>query len=128
LAVGVTAHFRQQAQARADLQQAQIKIENQNQKDGRIGSLRDKIAELSKRLQASEKPSTKKKLNDMVDSLNRLSQRLDDVNKMSPDQLSEISQACDDIGKELSKIEEEVNSLLHGLLPPMETDRDPIKV
>jgi hypothetical protein len=47
---------------------------------------------------------------------------------MSPDQLSEISQACDDIGKELSKIEEEVNSLLHGLLPPMETDRDPIKV
>ena len=128
LAVGVTAHFRQQAQARADLQQAQIKIENQNQKDGRIGSLRDKIAELSKRLQASEKPSTKKKLNDMVDSLNKLSQRLDDVNKMPPDQLSEISQACDDIGKELSKIEDEVNSLLHGLLPPMETDRDPIKV
>jgi serine/threonine protein phosphatase PrpC len=128
LAVGVTAHFRQQAQARAALQQAQMKIENQNQKDGRIGSLRDKIAELNKRLQASEKPSTKKKLNDMVDSLNRLSQRLDDVNKMSPDQLSEISQACDDIGKELGKIEEEVNSLLHGLLPPMETDRDPIKV
>jgi hypothetical protein len=126
LAVGVTAHFKQQAQAA--LQQAQLKIENQNQKDGRIGSLRDKIAELNKRLQASEKPSTKKKLNDMVDSLNRLSQRLDDVNKMSPDQLNEISQVCDDIGKELSKIEEEVNSLLHGLLPPMETDRDPIKV
>jgi protein phosphatase len=126
LAVGVTAHFKQQAQAA--LQQAQLKIENQNQKDGRIGSLRDKIAELNKRLQASEKPPTKKKLNDIVDSLNRLSQRLDDVNKMSPDQLSEISQACDDIGKELGKIEEEVNSLLNGLLPPMETDRDPIKV
>jgi serine/threonine protein phosphatase PrpC len=126
LAVGVTAHFKQQAQAA--LQQAQIKIENQNQKDGRIGSLRDKIAELNKRLQASEKPSTKKRLNDIVDSLNRLSQRLDDVNKISPDQLNEISQVCDDIGKELSKIEEEVNSLLHGLLPPMETDRDPIKV
>ena len=46
---------------------------------------------------------------------------------MSPDQLSEISQACDDIGKELGKIEEEVNSL-HGLLPTLETDRDPIKV
>ncbi|HKQ91390.1 MAG TPA: PP2C family serine/threonine-protein phosphatase [Blastocatellia bacterium] len=126
LAVGVTAHFKQQAQAA--LQQAQIKIENQNQKDGRIGSLRDKIAELNKRLQASEKPSTKKRLNDIVESLNRLSQRLDDVNKISPDQLNEISQVCDDIGKELSKIEEEVNSLLHGLLPPMETDRDPIKV
>jgi protein phosphatase len=126
LAVGVTTHFKQQAQARVALQQAQIKIENQNQKDGRIGSLRDKIAELNKRLQASEKPSVKKKL-DIAESLNRLSQRLDDVNKISPDQLSEISQACDEIGKELSKIEEEVNSL-HGLLPTLETDRDPIKV
>ena len=126
LAVGVTTHFKQQAQARAAQQQAQLKIENQNQKDGRIGSLRDKIAELNKRLQASEKPSIKKK-HDIVESLNRLSQRLDEVNKMSPDQLSEISQACDDIGKELSKIEQEVNSL-HGLLPTLETDRDPIKV
>jgi protein phosphatase len=126
LAVGVTTHFKQQAQARAAQQQAQLKIENQNQKDGRIGSLRDKIAELNKRLQASDKPSIKKK-HDIVESLNRLSQRLDEVNKMSPDQLSEISQTCDDIGKELSKIEEEVNSL-HGLLPTLETDRDPIKV
>jgi PPM family protein phosphatase len=126
LAVGVTTHFKQQAQARVDQQQAQMKIENQNQKDGRIGSLRDKIAELNKRLQASEKPSIKKK-RDIVESLNRLSQRLDDVNRISPDQLGEISQACDEIGKELSKIEEEVNSL-HGLLPTLETDRDPIKV
>jgi protein phosphatase len=126
LAVGVTTHFKQQAQARAAQQQAQLKIENQNQKDGRIGSLRDKIAELNKRLQASDKPSIKKK-HDIVESLNRLSQRLDEVNKMSPDQLSEISQACDDIGKELGKIEEEVNNL-HGLLPTLETDRDPIKV
>jgi chromosome segregation ATPase len=122
----VTTHFKQQAQARVAQQQAQLKIENQNQKDGRIGSLRDKIAELNKRLQASDKPSIKKK-HDIVESLNRLSQRLDEVNKMSPDELSEISQACDDIGKELSKIEEEVNSL-HGLLPTLETDRDPIKV
>jgi protein phosphatase len=126
LAVGVTNHFKQQAQARAAQQQAQMNIENQNQKDGRIGSLRDKIAELNKRLQASDKPSIKKK-HDIVESLNRLSQRLDEVNKMSPDQLNEISQICDDIGKELSKIEEEVNSL-HGLLPTLETDRDPIKV
>jgi serine/threonine protein phosphatase PrpC len=126
LAVGVTTHFKQQAQARAAQQQAQIKIENQNQKDGRIGSLRDKIAELNKRLQASDKPSIKKK-NDIVESLNRLSQQLDEVNKMSPDQLSEISQACDEIGKELNKIEEEVNSL-HGLLPTLETAHDPIKI
>jgi hypothetical protein len=114
IAAGSYTYFKQQARARAALQQVQLTIENRNHKDGRIGSLRDKIAELNKRLQASEKPSTKKKLDDIVESLNRLSQRLDDVNKMSPDQLSEISQACDDIGKEFSKIEEEVNSLLHG--------------
>ncbi|HEV2668053.1 MAG TPA: hypothetical protein VG324_24260, partial [Blastocatellia bacterium] len=126
VAVAVTTYFKQQAQARAAQQKEQDKIENQNQKDGRIGSLRDKIAELNKRLQASDKPSSVKK-RDISESLNRLSQRLDDVNKMSPDQLSEISQACDEIGKELNKIEDEVNSL-HGLLPTLETDRDPIKV
>jgi len=126
LAIGVTAYVKQQARAAEQQAQKKQKIENQNQKDGRIGSLRDKIHELNKRLQASDKPSFEKK-RDISESLTRLSQRLDDINKISPDQLSEISQACDEIGKELSKIEEEVNSL-HGLLPPLETDRDPIKV
>lgn len=126
LAFGVTTHFKRQAQARDAEQEAQIKNEIQSQKEGRIGSLRDKIAELNKRLQASDKPSLKKK-RDISDSLNSLSQRLDAVNKMSADQLSEISQACDEIGKELNKIEEEVNSL-HGLLPTLETGRDPVKV
>jgi serine/threonine protein phosphatase PrpC len=123
LAVGVTAHFKQRAQARADQQQqARMKIE----KEGQIGSLRDKIAELNKRLQALDKPSLEKK-RDISESLNRLSQRLDDVNKMSSGQLSEISQACDEIGKELKKIEEELNNL-HGLLPSLETNREPIKI
>jgi chromosome segregation ATPase len=103
-----------------------MKVEIQNQKEGRIGSLRDRIAELNKRLQASDKPSLKKK-QDISESLNRLSQRLDDINKMSSDQMSEISQACDEIGKELNKIEEELNNL-HGLLPSLETNREPIKV
>jgi PPM family protein phosphatase len=126
LAVGVTTHFKQQARAAQQQEQMKQKIEIQNQKEGRIGSLRDKIAELNKRLQASDKPSLAKK-RDISESLNRLSQRLDDINKMSPDQLSEISQGCEEIGKELNKIEEEVNSL-HGLLPTLETDRAPIKV
>jgi PPM family protein phosphatase len=126
LAVGVTTHFKQQARAAQQQAQMKQKIEIQNQKEGRIGSLRDKIAELNKRLQASDKPSVAKK-RDITESLNRLSQRLDYINNMSPEQLSEISQGCEEIGKELNKIEEEVNSL-HGLLPPLETDRDPIKV
>ncbi|MBO0862128.1 MAG: hypothetical protein J2P21_27270, partial [Chloracidobacterium sp.] len=116
----------QQAQAQATRQQAQIKNEIQSQKEGQIGSLREKIAEISKRLEASNKPSVEKK-RDISEKLSRLSQRLDEINKMSPDQSTEISQGCDDIGKELNKIEEEVNSL-HGLLPPLDTNRDPIKV
>jgi PPM family protein phosphatase len=127
LAFGVTTYLKQQA--RAAQQQAQMKqqIENQNLKEGRIGSLRDRIAELNKRLQASDKPSLKKKRDIWSESLNKLSQQLDDINKMSPEQSSEITQACDEIGKELNKIEEEVNSL-QGLLPSLETNRDPIKV
>jgi protein phosphatase len=124
LAVGVTAHFKQQAQARADQQQAQIKIEIQNQKDGRIGSLRARIAELNIRLEASDKPSSEEK-HDISKSLKKLSKQLD-VDKMSSDQLSEISQACDEIGKDLNKIEEKLNKL-HGLLPYLETNREPIK-
>ena len=126
LAIGVNVYLKQQAQAQATRQQAQIKNEIQSQKEGQIGSLREKIAELSKRLEASNKPSVEKK-RDISEKLTKLSQRLDEINKMSPDQSSEISQGCDDIGKELNKIEEEVNSL-HGLLPPLDTDRDPIKV
>jgi hypothetical protein len=126
LAVGVYAHFKQRAQARADQQKAELKIEIQNQKDGKIGGLRDRIAELNKRLEASDKPSLKKK-RDISESLNRLSQRLDDIYKMSSDQLSDISQACEEIGKELNKIEEEINSE-HGLLPSLETNREPIKI
>jgi uncharacterized phage infection (PIP) family protein YhgE len=126
LAVAVNIYVKQQAQAQATRQQAQIKNEIQSQKEGQIGSLREKIAELSKRLEASNKPSVEKK-RDISEKLTRLSQRLDEINKMSPDQSTEISQGCDDIGKELNKIEEEVNSL-HGFLPPLDTDRDPIKI
>jgi hypothetical protein len=52
-----------------------------------------------------------KKRNGISESLKRLNQRLDYVINMSSDQLSEINQACDEIGKELNKIEEELNNL-----------------
>jgi hypothetical protein len=41
--------------------------------------------------------------------------------------LQEISRACDEIGKELNKIEEEFNNL-QGLLPRSETNQEPAKV
>jgi protein phosphatase len=123
LAIGVNTYVKQQARAAEEQDQ---KKENQKQKDIRIGSLREKIHELNKRLQVSDKTSSEKK-RDISDSLDKLRQRLDDVNKVSADQLTEIGQVCDEIGKELKKIEAEVDSL-HGLLPLLETNRDPIKI
>jgi protein phosphatase len=131
LAIGATTYFKQQAQARDARQQEQVKqkLENQNQKEGRIGSLRDRIAEINKRLQmqTSTKPSLKEKRDLWSESLSKLSLRLDEISKMPSEQLQDIAQSCDEIGKELNKIEEEVNSM-QGLFPTSEINREPIMI
>jgi serine/threonine protein phosphatase PrpC len=126
-AIGVYTYFRQQAQA--EEQQAQKeKDENQKQKNIRIGDLRAKIQELHKRLQVLDKPASKDKdKRDISDKLDNLDQELDDINKIPLDQLNEISQRCEEIGKKLKEIEVKVDNL-QGLLPPLETDRDPVKI
>ncbi len=128
LVVGATQYYRQQAHARDARQQAQMKmkIENQNLKDSQIGRLREKIAEISKRLQVADKPTLKEKRDVWSESLNKLSLRLDDINNMSSERLPEISRACDEVSQELKKIEEEVYKL-QGLLPA-QTNREPVKV
>jgi hypothetical protein len=129
LVIGATTYLKQQAEARDAQQQAEkkSKIEKQNQKEGLIGNLRDRIAEISKRVQALNKQSLKEKRDAWSESLNKLSQRLDGVSNISSEQSQEINQACDEIGKELSKIEEEVNSV-QGLFPSTIINREPIKV
>jgi Tfp pilus assembly protein PilN len=129
LVIGATSYFKRQAQERTAQEQAQIKIqiENQNQKDGQIGRLRDKIAEINRRLQAADKPSLKEKRDIWYESLKQLSYRLDEISNTPPEQLTKISQDCDLIGKELKKIEDEVNSL-QGLIPSSMANREPVKV
>ena len=129
LVIGATTYLKQQAEARDAQHQAQIKsrIEKQNQKEGLIGNLHDRIAEISKRVQALNKQSLKEKRDDWIKSLNKLSQRLDGVRSISSEQSQEINQACDEIGKELSKIEEEVTNE-QGLFPSTIINRDPIKI
>jgi serine/threonine protein phosphatase PrpC len=126
---GVASYIKQKAQARSAQAQLEQKLalENQSQKEGRIELLRGKIAEISKRLQTTERPNLKAKMSVWNESLNQLNQRLDEVGKMPTEQLSQISQACDEINNELKKIEDEVNSL-QGLLPSHLTNRQPIKV
>jgi protein phosphatase len=129
LVVGATSYLKQQAQARTAHQQAQMKaqIEIQNQKDGKIELLRGKIAEITKRLQATGNPAIQDKLELWNESLNKLNQRLDELGRMSSEQLPQISKACDEIGQELKKIEDEVNSL-QGLLPLPLNNREPVKL
>ncbi|MGH9841560.1 MAG: protein phosphatase 2C domain-containing protein [Blastocatellia bacterium] len=129
LVVGATSYLRQQAQARTEQEQAQLKLqkEEQDRKEGRIEHLRGKIAEIDKRLQAVEKPALKEKRDIWNESLNRLRERLDEIGKMSSDQVPQISQACDEIGQELKKIEDEVNDL-QGLMPMPLSNRQPVKI
>ncbi|MCI0664852.1 MAG: hypothetical protein L0220_27630, partial [Acidobacteria bacterium] len=89
--------------------------------------LREKIAEMYKKLQTADKPALKDKRTLWHDNLNRLSLRLEAVTRIPPDQLQQISHECDEIGKELKKIEDEVNNL-QGLLPLHLTNRQPIKI
>lgn len=126
---GVASYIKQKAQARSAQAQLEQKmaLENQSQKEGRIEALRGKIAEISKRLQATEKPHLKAKMTVWNESLIQLNQRLDEVGKMPTEQLVQISRACDEITNELKKIEDEVNSL-QGLLPSHLNNRQPIKV
>jgi protein phosphatase len=129
LVVGAASYFKQQAQARSARQEAQMKLqlEKQAQREGRIERLRGQIAEIDKRLQAAEKPNLKEKREFWSESLNRLRQRLEDIGRMPSEQDPQISQACEEIGRELKKIEEEVNSL-QGLLPHSPANRQPIKL
>ena|GEM_PF-169090 len=129
LVIGITSYMRRQAAERTAQEQAvkNIQIENQNQKEGQIGRLREKIADINKKLQATEKPAIKERRDTWHESLDKLSLRLDEIAKIPSDQLQQINQACDEIGKELKKIEDEVNNF-QGLLPPYLSNRDPIKV
>jgi chromosome segregation ATPase len=107
------------------------RLENQNQKDALIGGLRERIAEISKKLQASNKKSDKKSDEKKREALNenlvKLGQRLDKISNIPSEQQQQINQECDDVRKELGKIEEEVNNLA-GLIPSPEINRDPVKI
>lgn len=124
-AIGVT-YYQKQKEEKSTLQR-EAQRENQNQKDGKIAQLREKIAEINKKLRAADKPALKDKRDVWLENLNKLSFRLDEVSAIPPDHSQQISDACEEIGKELKKIEDEVTNL-QGLLPSQGTNRQPVKV
>jgi PPM family protein phosphatase len=123
--IGVTNYLKQKEESNT-LQQEAL-IDYQNLKDGKIAQLREKIAEINKKLQASDKPGFKDKRNLWRQTLNKLSFRIDEVAEIPPDRSQQITEECDAISKELKKIEDEVNNL-QGLLPSQLPNRQPIKV
>ncbi|QQS48686.1 MAG: protein phosphatase 2C domain-containing protein [Acidobacteriota bacterium] len=127
IVLGATSYFKRQAQERDALAEAEMKRQQDylNQKDSQIVQLREKIAEITRKLKAIDRPALKEKSLLWQESLNKLSLRLDEVDKIPADQLQQISQDCSEIDKELRKIEEEVNSL-QGLIPF--SNREPVKV
>lgn len=128
LAIGATTYFKQQARERDARQQEQKKLKLE-EKEGKIGLLREKMADINKKLQDLDKPALKDKRKLWSESLDKLRQQLDDISKMSLEQLPEISQACDKVQEELKKIDDEVTNVkIQGLLPASDTNRDPIKV
>lgn len=128
LVVVLSIYLRKESRERNEREQARIQeTELQNQRDGKIGRLREKIAEINKRLQAIDKPSLREKRSAWEESLRTLGTRLDGVSQLGSVDLRYIDQVCDEVGNELKKIEDEVNSL-QGLVPQQQNNREPVKV
>jgi len=131
LAVGATFYLKQQADARTAMEQDEKKRqrENQDDKEGKIGRLREKIAEINKKLQSTNKQALIKKRDLLSENLKNISLRLDEINKIPSDNPQLISQGCKEVEKGLKEIEDEVNNIIfQGLQPLQSGSRRPVKV
>ncbi|MFM8392970.1 MAG: protein phosphatase 2C domain-containing protein, partial [Acidobacteriota bacterium] len=123
--MGAMAYIKRQERARQQLEISQLST----QKETQINLHRQKLEQIRKRLdvQPSDKPALKAKLNSLQEQFVRISQRLDSVSLMDPQTPEQINQACDEINRELQKIEDDLNNL-QGLLPRSLFMKDPIRI
>lgn len=123
--MGAMAYIKRQERARQQLEISQLST----QKETQINLHRQKLEQIRKRLdvQPSDKPALKAKLNSLQEQIVRISQRLDSVSLMDPQTPEQINQACDEINRELQKIEDDLNNL-QGLLPRSLFMKDPIRI
>ncbi|MCI0666104.1 MAG: protein phosphatase 2C domain-containing protein [Acidobacteria bacterium] len=131
LAVGATLYLKQQADARTATEQAEKKRQrdNQDDKEGKIGRLREKIAEINKKLQSTNKQALIKKREILSENLKNMSLRLDEINKIPSENHQLISKGCKEVEKGLKEIEDEVNNIIfQGLQPLQSGTRRPVKV
>lgn len=121
-------YFSQQARQRDAVQAAQVAQQQQNetQKQLQLTRLRDQITELNKKLLAATKIGAEKR-EKMEKKLNKASHQLDEISQLPNDRLAEIEKRCEEVGKDLKDIAEDLNNL-QGLLPSQNPSRDPIKL
>jgi protein phosphatase len=121
-------YYSQQARQRDAVQAAQLaqQQENESQKQLQLTRLRDQVTQLNKKLFAATKIGSEKR-EKMEKKLARAARQLDEISQLSNAQLQEIERRCEEIGKDLKEIEEDLNNL-QGLLPNQNPSRNPIKL
>jgi len=129
LLIGGASYIRRQATARQREEIARARTILDNEKEGQIRKLREKMDELSKKIevQSADKPVLKSTLDKWREQLESLGVRLDEISKLPSEPSDLINQRCEDIGNELRKIEDDLDKL-QGLLPPGMVKRAPVRV
>jgi protein phosphatase len=129
LLIGGASYIRRQATARQHEEIARARTILDNEKEGQIRKLREKMDELSKKIevQSADKPVLKSTLDKWREQLESLGVRLDEISKLPSEPSDLINQRCEDIGNELRKIEDDLDKL-QGLLPPGMGKRAPVRV
>ena len=129
LLIGGASYIRRQATARQREEIARARTILDNEKEGQIRKLREKMDELSKKIevQSADKPVLKSTLDKWREQLESLGVRLDEISKLPSEPSDLINQRCEDISNELRKIEDDLDKL-QGLLPPGMGKRAPVRV
>jgi PPM family protein phosphatase len=125
LVLSATSYFKKQSEEKTVNEAAQ-KIES-SQKESRLKDLRETIEKIDKAIQAIDNPSKKEKSDDLKERLKTQKEQLIQASNIPDDQPKIIMERCDEIGRKLKEIEDELKTL-QGLLPVQTTSREPIKV
>jgi SMC interacting uncharacterized protein involved in chromosome segregation len=116
-------YVRTTRQAEAEQQQAAERQRQQQILQARIGGLRERIAELSKRTsQAADTQAAR----EASRRLRELTEQLDAIKQFPPEKYLEAHQACDEIEKSFRGLKSEVENL-SGLPRQHRTAQEPVR-
>lgn len=127
LIAGLFYYVRREEAEKKQQQQEETRLILDERKRVSVRRLRDKIDDINRRLsvQAADKPALKGTLGTWRERLDKLTQRLEEVSLLPSQPEEMVMQGCEEIGRELQKIEDELNNL-QGLLPL--ADDHPVRV